>query len=263
MRPALAALLEQQRTIERLGSIIATQQKQIDYIGKVSGLDRHLASIVRKADADNPSQPVAPGSGAQGPGVMNTEDAREPDATADVMAPGAVDGANNDVAADAVTDVNAPGGVMPATPPADVALVTAPVAGTDDLGNEDGGKTYTDIRIKDPASGDQSVMNPWTLGTKTQGRFVAALRLARLRVQAGVEAEGTDDVIAAQAIADSDMSDEALDAQVEALSKVQSSTGRSAKQNLVPRAANRVVPQFAPGLSTQASATVDDGDLFI
>lgn len=269
-RPALHALAEQQKIIERQGRQITALRGVVALIAQAAGITDHPvvrhAGLFKKAEEDeNPAQPEGwanPGeSGTETPAVT-TDEASTPSGTDDPESQGA--GSLQDVTPAATTSVTDSETVLDEPLDLNEQDVTEPVAGTDDLGEgprgEAGsGRTETEVRIGDPnnpqaAFDDEGFLSE---GAKRQERTMASLRLARLQIRAGI-ASG-DDLVLGQTIASSDQTDEVIDMQIETLSKVLQArpTGqqqaRPVGRNLVPQTA-RAAGRARPSLATEAVA---------
>lgn len=279
MRPALAALAAQQNVINQQAQRIATLEAQVEFIGKMAGITPHLATL-KVADVNNPAQPW-PDPPSEAP-FQTTEEALAPDATDSPLAPGQTPNSTNDLAADTTTTPLAPGETLP-TPPFNQLLdVNAPVAGTETQRPLNETKIETDVRVGDPTN--PQVAFPWTLSSlspeQRAERTIASLRLARLRIQAGLANE--DELGLAEKIAsDAKVTPEVLDNEIATLSAVtknaaaqqQRQAGRPA--GLVPRAASAGVQRTVPSMTADAagfqhtagaasvSDDTQDADLFL
>lgn len=279
MRPALAALAEQQKQIEALREGIA-------FIAEAAGISGHprIAALMKKAEDENPAQPEGwanpgGGSGTEAP-TESTQQAATPEAKDDPTSQGS--SPLTDVSPDATTSLSDTGTVLDESLDLNEKDVTAPVAGTEDLGKGSRGqegtnRVETDVRAGTPSdTGAAFTETGWTTSSKTpsEGRTIASLRLARLRMQAGIEA-GNDDLAVGTAIASSEVTDEAIQSEIDTLAKVVEAQrtasvepGRQAvARNLVPRAASqaqRTVPSFTaePSLPMQTVASGPSDDEF-
>lgn len=193
----------------------------------------HHAAMAQAAQrAQSRKAQAKPGTNDQRPhkqaddAAPSDQQAAAPDATTTVDTPGATTTDQQAAAPDATTDVetpSAPDGVDPNATKVDV-----------------------DINATEPST--------HTMGS---ARFVAAQRLARHQVKAGVESG--DDLVLAQKIAQSDMSDEAMRAQIqvyEAMSNTKS-VSKSRTSTMVPRGGQRnraSLVSDTPSRNVQASA---------
>jgi hypothetical protein len=296
MRPALAALREQQTVIAGIQTTAAQREAQHrDAFGKLRSLalrqqarlnaqDKVLRAIaaavgiapeqidalVRTADVQNPAQPVPEPNAV--PATQSTPEVNEPEAFADVNAPGLVPGSTQDVAADAVSTAYTPGQDIEGPALKNLIDVTAPVDGTQTPQPLSDVRTETDVRVGNP-------MNPSTafpLGgefanaqrlSKRQdkgARTVASLRLAEARIGAGVES-GDKYEVAGVIEKDASLSTESIEREIATLGKVAKVATKEQPRNLVPRAANvkRTVPSLAATAAAAGStADTDDSDLF-
>lgn len=257
MGPQLRALAAQQKAI-------STQNQALLAIASFAGLDDHPAIVALRAlaDAENPAQPEPEPAAA--PAVLVPD---VPQGTTEVTAPGA--SPVTDVAPDATTSVDTVGGaVLTDVGPDATTDVQAPVAGTQEVGDN---KIETDVRIGD---GDNSTtMFPMegpfaqkaTAASMNDLRQIAAIRLARLRIAAGI-AESADDLNLATAIVQSKMDTAAIESEVATLSKVvQASRRTAAAQPRQVLAGVRSVPSFAPTSTpvTAAAEGAPEDDAFL
>lgn len=307
MRPALRAMAEQQELIKRQAARIAEQDNAIDQlrtvatrqrtqiqegreqiatlgrglqaIARLAGIERQVTAAMRKrADEQNPAQPI-PEPPAE-PAPFSTPEAETPEAFANVMTPGLVPGSTNDVAADATTTNYTPGDDIPAPAVKQLVDVTRPVDGTQNPRPLDEVRTLTDVRVGDPMNPAPAfpLRGPFEqgqrLGAREQAsnRTMAAMRLARLRMQAGVAQGSSDFEVAAGIEREASFSTESIEAEIRTLEGVQKAASRqnAGPRNLVPKAANavgRTVPSMAGvGERTAGTASSDtelaDSDLF-
>lgn len=300
MRPALAALVEQQKVLVAQERQITGLRGAVAFIAEAAGLNEHptvvaaLAddeSLFTTADANNPAQPI-PDPPAEAP-EETTDQALAP---AGKDSPESVgESPVNSTAPAATTSVDAVGGTV-----ADEALdlnehdVTKPVAGTEGPRPLNEVKIETEQRIGPWQGNDPNpafpLQGPFAERARTtgaeepepqavmqsEGRTIASLRLARLRIQAGI-ADTADDLTLGSTISmDEDVSDEAIQTEIDTLSKVlQTSAAAQQRQpvsrNLVPQArtasVNRTVPSIASDevtipMQTVASGPTEDEFLF-
>jgi hypothetical protein len=266
-RPILAAVQAQQRTIQRLERQLAVQGMQMAWLARVAGVSEHVAAIQKKADEDNPAQPVPNPPSA--PAFESTEEAVQPEAYDDVQNPGMTPGSVNNLAADTTDTALTPGATLPTSPFNELEEVTAPVAGTETQLPLNQTRIETDVRVGDPMNPE--VAYPWQLGGKSSNRTMASLRLARLQITAGIAAG--DDLAVAAVIEGSKTSDKEIVGEINVLSKV-AKVAQARQQrpaNLVPRSASvqRTTPSLAgeQALVSVASASsvaddTADSDLF-
>jgi hypothetical protein len=233
--------------------VAAEQQASIDYI--VQGMERiaalagvplgdlqqqrqqRVASIRRVALNDpqvNPAQPpgfaVAPTPGSEAP-AQSTQEAATPTATDDVTQPGATPLTN--VAPDAQTALSDSGPVLDAPLDLNEQDVTAPVAGTEQVRPEGETRTETEIRAGTPSdtgtafplqgpfaqTAAQQPVAPTPM-EQAQARFFAGQRLANLRIQAGVDPNADAQVLGQQIATNAALTDGAIIAEIETLTKV-------------------------------------------
>lgn len=263
MRPALRIIAEQQ-------AIIDSQGKAIDRLASATGVSvddlkveagRKVAALRRTADAENPAQPV-PEPAAEAPaqttdealGDVNPDAPSGGNATDDLEEVGAT--SETDVTPDAVVDVQAVGEVSPDQLDLNEQDVTKPVAGTTDVNVADT-RVEGDVEAINEVRTDTAFPIDDPSQTKTVGsqRTFASLRLARLRLEAGI-VDDADDLTLGQQIEASSMSDESIANEVQTLTAVvaakkASSTTEQAR-HLVPRSATRATPSLATGGSAAA-----------
>lgn len=295
MRPALAALYEQQKIIDGLNSqneelrraaaYLLNRDKDRDRqvkqltrglkaIAQAAGIESQVRTAIftRTADEQNPAQPI-PDPAPEGP-TESTAEAETPEAYADVRAPGLVPGTNNDTAADAVTTTYTPGGDLPSPALNQLVDVTRPIDGTQGPRPLSETKTLTDVRIGDPMNAQVAfpVNGPYSNAQRTsakneggQARAMAALRLAKLRIEASMT-ETDDEAIEMEGIVrDAALSDNQIQAEIDTLTKVRKAAAKSveAPRNVVPRpAAVRTVPQMKTSSRTNGG-DVEAEDLFL
>jgi hypothetical protein len=280
MRPALAALAEQQKIIDGLRAHAAKQDRQIaqltrglSAVAKLTGFDTQVrTAIFKRADEQNPAQPVPEPAG--GAPTETTAEAETPEAKADVRQPGLVPGTNNDTAADAVTTSYTPGTDIPSPAIKNLTDVTQPVDGTQGPRPLQETKTLIDVRIGDPMNAQVAfpVNGPYAnaqrTGSVSDERAVKALRLAKLRLATGTS-EHDDEIVGMESIVrDASLSDEAIDREIATLSRVEKAAKRSvvedAPRNLVPQPAK--VQRTVPSLTSRTASRDDDldaADLFL
>jgi hypothetical protein len=274
MRPALAALMEQQKIIDAQSRALQAQAVQIKQltrglaaVARLTGYDAQVrTAIFKRADEQNPAQPV-PDPAPEGP-TQTSAEAEAPEAYADVRAPGLVPGTNNDTAADAVTTTYTPGGDLPSAPLHQLVDVTRPIDGTQGPRPLGETKTLVDVRVGDPMNAQVAypVNGPFSNAQRTSAkdtgsRAVAALHLAKLRIATGT-ADVDDEVVLMDSIVrDASLSDDMISREVETLGKVAkvASSQVEPPRHLVPRSAvQRTVPQISRTSRNEASG--DDLD---
>ena len=224
------------------------------------------ANFRRQADEENPANPI-PDPSSEAP-YSTTEQTLKPGlARGDVSQIGGVPGATN-VSADATTTVDQIGGIS-----ADQGYninedVTKPISGTEGPLPLDQVRTLPNIEFGNPLAPE--IMFPlegeWankvTLGS--QARTYASLRLARLRMEAGIADPQGDDLVLGNAIqTDASLSDGAIHREIETLSKVISvkAAPRTASRRVAPKNVERTTPSFSPGSQVLGglSDSSDDG----
>lgn len=198
--PSLATVARRQAHVQRLAQENAELRRQVE-------------AMQRKADAENPAQPV-PEPGEEG-AAASTEETRAADTTIDVTQPGGVMPAPS---ADASAEVTTPGGVIPAEA-APTQDVESPVSGGTDVPVEDV-RTEVDVNKDAETIGEVAFTEgEWaTTASKIRQRVFASLRLARMRRTAGI-AQG-DEIDLAMQIEASRMTDGEIRTEIETLARV-------------------------------------------
>ena len=272
-----AALAANTAAVDALMRELRIQGAQNALLAKVAGLEDQFAAIRRQADIDNPAQPVPDPGEEQAP--ESTEQAVTPEAADDPQRPGQTPNAVQGVPAEQVDTPLRPGVTMPTAPANQLVDVTAPVAGTNtgEVPLEQR-RIETDVRVGDPMAGagsDQAKAFPWTMGSKegqalASNRTMASMRLAELRIHAGLAPASDKYGVAAAIETDGNFSDASLAHEIRTLEAV----GRTAAKQqrpagLVPRAAAdaRTAPSLAPQLATVGADggydDTSDSDLFM
>lgn len=259
MRPALAALAEQQRTIDRQNRRIGALEGVLRLLTHAAGVAEHprVASLLRVADENNPAQPV-PAPPSEAP-AATTEETLGDLNDADVEAVGVVPGAT-DVAPDATTSLDAGGTVLDVPLDLNEQDVEAPVAGTEGPRPLSEVKTETEVRAGDGQEDVSFPLEPFMQERRTTGsspgepRTFAAMRLARLRIQAGVE-QATDDLALATQIAGGEMTDESIQTEIDTLSRVLHASASRQAQRTVPRS---LVPRSAAAVGRTVPSMQND-----
>lgn len=270
-----AALAAQQATIVSLQRQAAVDRLILDYVVDLAGVGPQVTAIRKKADLDNPAQPVDNPPSEQA--AETTEQAVTPEAHDNVSAPGMTPGSVENVAADTTDVALAPGESLPTAPFNQLQNVQAPVAGTETQLPLDQTRIETDVRVDQgkasPVSNPQTAY-PWTIASAGGSRTTASIHLARLQIQAGLSDETSDLVLGAK-IAASNVADAEIESTIRTLESVKKAATRAQARpaHLVPRAAaaQRTVPSLAGGAGPiQASASVApvgddtaDADLFL
>lgn len=263
--PLLAALAAQQKQIDALTAFAQASQhetivlkSQLHALGEVAGMTQHFTAIRKQADVNNPAQPW-PDPPSE-PATETTEEALSPDTMDNVQNPGMTPGSVDNLAADGHDVPYAPGESLPTMPYNQLVNVQAPVAGTETQLPLDQTKTQVDVRVGDPTN--PQVAFPLTPAFSSQRTF-AAVRLARLQVEAGV-AQG-DDLTLGEHIASSDLTDQQIADQIETLSSVRKAAARQTRPaGLVPRSAavQRTTPSLTSEAAGQGEDLGDDDSLF-
>lgn len=291
-RPLMQAMASQQKVVqgltERNAALearnadleheAAVQGLQLAFIAKMAGVSDQFAAIRteadkmrKKADIENPAQPV-PNPPSQ-PATESTEQAATPEAYDNPNQIGQTPGANQGVAAETTATPMDPGVTLPTAPYNNLVDVSAPVSGTETHTPPNTTRIETDVRVGDPMNPEtayplnpafgpsqQQGTTPPRSGEMSQtgslnepGRTMASVRLARLRVSAGL-ASGDDLAVAASIEGDAALSMEAIRAEIGTLERVAKAAGRQTRQRpqgLVPRAAAQGVQRTMPSLVAQ------------
>jgi hypothetical protein len=274
MRPALAALAEQQKIIDAQSAAINKQSVQIKQltrglsaVARLTGLDTQVrTAIFKRADEQNPAQPI-PEPAAEAP-AFTTAETEAPEAYADVTSPGMVPGTNNDTAADAVSTTYTPGADLPDTALHQLVDVTRPVDGTQGPRPLSETKTLTDVRVGDPMNAQVAfpVNGPFSNAQRTSSiddgvaRAVAASELANLRIASGTTDGEEDQMVLMNSIAkDASLSMDSIQREIQTLSRVAKAASRQveAPRNVVPRSA---VQRTTPNMTRTAVSELANGD---
>lgn len=276
------------KVAERQQDQINRLTRGLQHLSRIAGLEGHVASAMGlkfvQADVENPAEPVPEPPAV--PAVDGTVQTKTPEAFGDVTAPGLVPGSTNDVAADVTTTNYTPGQDVPAPAFRNLQDVTAPVDGTQTQRPLSETRTEHDVRVGDP-------MNPQTafplqggfanaqrtasrktaqqLAEEASNRTMASLRLARLRISAGLHdvepgTEGADLELATRIEKDAALSTDRIEQEIVTLDAVRKRAQASVQRNpsLVPKsAARREAPPMSGG-SRSTHSTLDDAtDLFL
>jgi GNAT superfamily N-acetyltransferase len=288
-KTAAAARQLQARRIAELTARNEVLTAQLRYLASAAGADRELAQIEaqvlrRHADMLNPASPVP--DPPEAPAPETTEQALQPAAQDDPSRPGTTPGSLTHVPAEQTTTSMTPGVEIPTPPATNLIDVTAPIQGTNP--SQDGGvplsqrRIETDVRVNpDPlqahgpgigGQGDNGTAFPWLLpdgqqagqrraaslqpggsaGEDEAARTYGSLRLARLRIQAGL-AQGDDIAVAEQIRSDGALPTPMIAHEIDVLSRT-----AAARPQPQPRTAPmaRQGARSAPSLaSVGASAT--------
>lgn len=295
VRPAIQALAEQQELIDRLNArcaalahIAEVQQEQINRFGlglraisQLAGVEgKVVTAMTKRADVQNPAQPVPEPPAV--PATQSTEEVEAPEAQANVQTPGLVPGSTQDVAADATTTVYTPGEDIPGPAFKNLVDVTAPVDGTQNPRPLAEVKTESDVRVGDPmvATTAFPLQGPFANAQRTSkkaaqqsndgNRTMASIRLARLRIEAGIAEPGEDLALAATIEKDASLSTDAIEAEIGTLTKVRTASRQSGNRNprLVPRTAapRPAAPSLQGGglqMTAGAGGVEDAEDIFL
>lgn len=271
-RPLMQAVAAQQRAMANLEHENSVLRLQLAYVARLAGISDQLSAIRKECDADNPAQPV-PNPASQS-ASESTEEAVTPEAYDNANTPGQTPGANAHVPAAATATPMDVGTSMPTNPYTNLVSVTAPVSGTETHVPNEQTRIETDIRVGDPmnpetafpinpAFGDTNRQSPAKAPasgemSQTGSRTMAAFRLAKLRLQAGLTNGDEFEVVAS--IESSNMTERDMANEIATLSQVaKAASARRRPANLVPKAAAQR-PQVSLQSTASASSGYDDGD---
>jgi hypothetical protein len=300
-KTASALAQAQARRIAELSAQNDVLSAQLRFLASAAGIDREIAEVGRQAmrrhaDILNPASPVP--DPPEAPPTQTTEDALAPETMDNAGRPGTTPGANSRVPAQQTTTPITPGVEMQTPPAANLIDVTAPVQGTNP--SQDGGvpldqrRIETDVRIDpDPlkahgpgigGQGDNGSAFPWMLDARDPGqqqggaggsvmssrdegaasrRTFASIRLAKMRVQAGLD-QGEELTVAERIERNAAFSTPMIEHEIATLEQVGRAgmTRGDRAQRPVQRIAARSVPSLASvGASSQyAPAVTDDLD---
>lgn len=290
MQAALRAMAQQQELVEHLAREnfklqrrMSAKDSQIQRLtAGLTVLARHAgvevetmvrsAMLRKQADEQNPAQPVP--EPAPAPATESTMETKTPEAFADVRIPGMVPGTNQDVPADAVTTAYTPGQDIASPPVRNLVDVTAPVDGAQGPRPLRETKTEVDVRVGNPMNPqvafplDGDFANAQRTSSLGDERFVASLRLARMRIAANIE-QGDDLEIAQKISRDASYSQQRINQEIQTLDQVTKAAALSQRptppRGAVPRPAQmpRLVPSLASTASVQASPDEDLDAVFI
>jgi hypothetical protein len=252
---------------------------QLAYVAKLAGVSDEMdairaqaADVRKKADIENPAQPV-PNPPSEAP-VETTEQAATPEAYDNPNSIGQTPGATQGVPAAATDTPMTPGTTLPTAPFNQLLDVSAPVAGTETQIPLNQTRIETDVRVGDPMNPETAYpLNPAFGPSQQQGttpprsgemsqtaaqgsqRAMASMRLAKLRIQAGL-AQGDEFAVTAGIEADKAMTGSLIRHEIATLSQMAKAASKQARPaGLVPRkAANQQgqgVQRTMPSLVTQ------------
>lgn len=277
-RPLMAAVAAQQKQINTLLHRNAVLELQLGYVAQLAGVSKQVEAIRKRADIDNPAQPVD--NPPSEPAFEQTEQAVQPEAMDDVRAPGMTPGSVGGVPAETTDVALNPGESLPTSPFNQMENVQAPVQGTETQLPLEQTRIETDVRVGDPTN--PQIAFPWDISQNQSNaskhaaskvnRTLASIQLARLQIAAGLSQESNDLALGAQ-IEASKTSDAEIVSTINTLSNVQKAASRQQGRpaGLVPRSASvrRTTPSLAgdSGLTSVAQAgtvgeDTQDADLF-
>ena len=274
-------------SLERENQIL---RAQLRFVAELAGVGGELEQIRRQADMMNPASPVP--DPPEGPPSETTEQALAPETMDDASRPGTTPGSTTHVPAEQTTTAITPGVEIPTPPATQLVDVTAPVQGTNP--SQDGGvpidqrRIPTDVRVDpDPlkahgpgigGEGSDGTAFPWLMGEspapgqqkaasaeeQASRRTFASIRLAKLRVQAGLD-QGDELAVAARIEKDAALGLDTIEHEVATLSKLAARPAQRPMQRAASRPAPSLAPAQAPMMAyaSAASAGVDDSDLFL
>lgn len=283
---------EQYGVVEGLRRNAAKQDLVIDYISRVAGITPQVTAIRKRADVENPAQPV-PNPGSQ-QATETTEQALAPETMDNPMAPGMTPGSVQDLPADVTGTPMDPGATLPTAPYNQLTDVTAPVSGTETQRPLPETRTEVDVRVGDPMNQERAF--PWTLGPDAMGqqgqqggsqrqssqqegqqhaasrqeqpeqgqgqqegsstRTAASIRLARLRIQAGAE-QGDDLTVAAGIEADASLSNHDIEHEIGVLSNVMKAA--AARNGQGQQRPGHLVPRAASSVQRTTPSLANGG----
>lgn len=280
-RPLMSAVAAQQKLLEKLAHENEVLRLQLAYVARLAGITEHLSAIRREADADNPAQPV-PNPASQS-ATESTEETVTPKAYDNANKPGLTPGANDGVPAMSTATPMDVGTSVPTQPYNNLVDVTAPISGTETHVPNEQTRIETDVRVGDPMNPEtafplnpawakepnlQSPAGPPKDGemsqTKGASRTMAAFRLAKLQIEAGLARGGDEFAVVAAIEGNQHYTLDRIQHEIIVLESVKKSAStRQRPANLVPRAASQ-----QPKVSLQSTASAsrnddDDSDLFL
>jgi hypothetical protein len=305
-KTAAAARQLQARRIAELTASNEVLTAQLRFLASAAGADRELARIeaqvMRKhADVLNPASPVP--DPPEAPAPETTEQALQPEAQDDPSRPGTTPGSVTHVPAEQTTTSMTPGVEIQTPPASNLIDVTAPVQGTNP--SQDGGvplsqrRIETDVRVNpDPlqahgpgigGQGDNGTAFPWLLpegdrpgqrraaslqgaaspGEDEAARTYGSIRLARLRIQAGL-AQGDDITVAEQIRADASLTTPVMAHEIDVLTRTaaarpapQPRTAPMARQGARSAPSLASVGASAHYVPAAVSDDLDGSDIFL
>lgn len=286
MESRIAGLLQENQALRYRDEVRSLQLARLAALAGVTdemaAIERHAARVVQ-ADVNNPASPI-PDPPEAAP-TETTEQTLQPETNDDARTPGETPGSTGRVPAEQVDTPLQPGESMPTSPATQLVDVTAPVAGTPTHVPNEQTRIETDVRTGEPGtwetafplnpafgqdpqaqqsgnSGGTGQMTEVPGSSRTSGRTMASLRLAKLRIAAGL-ARGDEFAVAGQIEGDRSLSDAVINHEINTLSSVTKAASRQARPaNLVPKSASNGQRQ-APSMNTVAAvpASVGAGEL--
>jgi hypothetical protein len=296
---AAAASVQRQAALERENRVLRAQLAMLGSlagVGPEMDAIRRQADVMNPGSPvpDPPEQPatqsteeaLAAGSSHAGGGQQGSAPMGGGHSVDDVSRPGTTPGSVTNVPAVQTTTPITPGVEIPTAPATNLQDVTAPVTGTNPA--QDGGvpldqrRIETDVRIDpDPLKasgpgiggmGNDGTAFPWLGGDKQDQmakgaslqdqqaeRTFAAIRLARLRVQAGLD-QGDELTVAAGIERDATLSLPVIAREIETLGRVASAQPRRPSQQRTASRPPSLAPSGAPMMAYASAASTDAGD---
>ncbi len=266
---------ELQKRIALLEENLAVVMAQNEWLASMAGVSdeydairTHASHILREADLraqadiNNPAQPV-PDPASEGP-VETTEEALNPETYDHPENLGIAPNSVEDVPADQTDVAMSPGTSIPTSPTNELHDVTAPVGGTETQRPLQETRIESEVRVGDPNNPD--VAFPWTIaaqqGDDVAARALASVRLAELRIEAGLE-EGDKYAVAGQIQVSASTNTEIYN-QIETLQSVQKVATQRKTLSGVPRITSEA--RQAPSLTgpfASGNFDLDASDIFL
>lgn len=260
----------QARILRTQGSELRELRGTLALVAKTAGLGKNpaIASLIKRAEEENPGQAgwaTDTSTSTEAP-VVTEQQAAAPTATDNPTTPGG--SPLQDTSPDATADVQSPGQEVAAPEPLATVDPTKPVAGTDTLGDGPVGSPGTNENQPEPVVGTPSTDTAfpetgWTTSAaQGQANLLAGQRLARLRTQAGLVPNDTDDIVLGQHLASS-MSHEAMAQEIATLEGVVKAQGAQRvaagqeRRRTATQQVQRTTPSLAQPRRTVEAATVD------
>lgn len=264
-------MTDRQDSLQRIATLeenLAVVMAQNEYLASLAGVSdeydairTHASQILAEAalraeaDIENPAQPVPdPASESASETTEETLSPETHDHPENLgIAPNSVEG----VPADYADTAMSPGTSIPTSPTNELHDVTAPVAGTESQRPLQETRIENEVRVGNPDN--PQVAFPWTIasqqGDDVAARALASVRLAELRIEAGLD-EGDKYAVAGQ-IQTSASSNSEIVNQIETLQSVQKVASQKRTLESVPRISSEA--RQAPSLNSFASMGASGG----